>query len=387
LLAAASGLPGWIRSHRALAISGVLGAGAVVFLARFGGVLLPFLIAWVLAYLLDPVVTRIESRLERLSRGRDLRLTAVLLLYAGAGAAILAVGIPVVIALATNALALADLFAPANVSEYRRAAADLLVRYKAWVGMVPYADQVLQTLAGHQDKLIATTGELLQKAGQQIGSLVREMAVAVLSGGAGAMRLAIVPLALFYMLYDYVRIGTAFLSFVPRSHLQPAHRFLGRVDAVLGGYVRGQLTIICIAIAVFTSGLWLVGIRYAALIGPVAGLMSFIPYLGVFGMLPAVAVAFVSGGLSAQTLTRLAGIVVLCLVWQALEGLVLQPRLIGGAVALHPLLVLIALGLGGELAGIEGLMLAVPVAALLKVLWEEVRETVYGEENWLTQDV
>lgn len=117
------------------------------------------------------------------------------------------------------------------------------------------------------------------------------------------------------------------------------------------------------------------------LIGPLAGLVTFVPYLGLFGLLPAAVVSLIQGGLTTATLMRLLGLVGLALIWNALEGLVLQPRLIGKAVALHPLLVLIALAVGGELAGLQGLMLAVPTAALIKVLFEESRDIVYAHER------
>jgi predicted PurR-regulated permease PerM len=310
----------------------------------------------------------------------DARLSAVLLFYVVAGGALLAVGIPLLIALVSNALQLADFFTIPDLAASKQAAMRLYERYRTWIAMIPHSDELLQHLHGHQEQVIQTTGTFLQKFGHQAGQVVRSVAGAVLSGGAGALSLALVPVALFYMLYDYEHIGRVALELVPRSHLPWTERVVARVDSVLGGFVRGQLTIICIAMAVFTLGLWLLGIRYALLIGPAAGMVTFVPYLGLFGLVPAVVVALIQGGLTSATLVRLGGLVVLAVFWNAIEGLVLQPRLIGQAVALHPLLVLIALGVGGELAGVQGLMLAVPTAALLKVLFEETREIVYANE-------
>lgn len=382
LVAPLAGAASWVDQHRALMISAALVAGATALFLRFGHVLLPFLVAWVLAYLLNPLITRMERRLRPVTGAADARLAAVILFYALAGTALLAVGIPLIIALVSNALQMADLFAMPDLAGYKNAALSLYERYRAWIQMVPHSDELLQALHGHQDKVIATTSVFLQKAGHHFGQLVRSIAQAVLHGGAGAISLAFVPVVLFYMLYDHARIARVLIELVPRTHLPWTRRVLGRVDAVLGGFVRGQLTIIVIAVSVFTTGFLVIGIKYALLIGPIAGCLTFVPYLGLFGLVPAALIALIQGGLTSLTAMKLGALLVLALVWNALEGLVLQPRLIGSAVALHPLLVLLALGIGGEVGGLMGLMLAVPTAALLKVLWEETRDLIYGSERW-----
>jgi predicted PurR-regulated permease PerM len=377
-----AGAATWIDDHRAFLISAALIAGAVALFLRFGHVLMPFLVAFVLAYLLNPLITSWQRGLRPLVGEGDARLAAVILFYALTGTALLAVGIPLILALVSNALQMADLFAMPDVHAYKQAALNLYERYKAWIQLVPHSEELLQALHGHQDQVIATTSTFLQKVGHQVGQFVRYVATAVLHGGAGAISLALVPVALFYMLYDHARIARMLIELVPRTHLPWTRRVLGRVDSVLGGFVRGQMTIICIAMIVFTVGFLLIGIKYALLIGPLAGMLTFVPYLGLFGLVPAAIIALIQGGLTAVTAMRLGMLVVLALVWNALEGLVLQPRLIGSAVALHPLLVLLALGIGGELGGLMGLMLAVPTAALLKVLWEETRDVLYGSERW-----
>lgn len=371
---------------RAMWISAALVVVTAVVLLRFARTLTPFLVAYLLAYLLHPTILKLEGRIKRLWGSSDPRLHAVVAFYLIGGSALMAVGIPLVIALASNALQLADFFTLPDIASAKLAALRLYDKYHAWIAMVPHSDELLQALHGHQDQVIATTGTFLQKLGQHAGEVVRRVAGAVLSGGAGALSLAIVPVALFYMLYDFESINRVGLELVPRSHQAWTRKLLARVDVVLGGFVRGQLTIICIAMCVFTVGLWLLGVRYALLIGPMAGMVTFVPYLGLFGLLPAAVVSVIQGGLTTVTLMRLGGLVGLALVWNALEGLVLQPRLIGQAVALHPLLVLIALGLGGEVAGLQGLMLAVPTAALIKVLFEESRDIVYADERFTGQD-
>src|SRR5690606_21325567 len=138
--------------------------------------LTPFLVAYLLAYLLHPTILRLEARLKRLWTTSDPRLHAVVAFYLIGGTALMAVGIPLLIALVSNALQLANFLTVPDLATAKAAALRLYDRYHAWVAMVPYSDELLQALHGHQDQVIATTGTFLQKLGHHAGDLVRRVA-------------------------------------------------------------------------------------------------------------------------------------------------------------------------------------------------------------------
>jgi predicted PurR-regulated permease PerM len=127
-----------------------------------------------------------------------------------------------------------------------------------------------------------------------------------------------------------------------------------------------------------TLGLWLIGIRHAVVLGPLSGIANMVPYLGVVvGLVPAFFLALWQGGLSWTGLYLCGAILGLFLVLQLLDGYVFQPRILGPSVGLHPLAIMLALALGEHLMGLAGMMLAVPVAAVLRVVLEELHPLLY----------
>ncbi len=176
----------------------------------------------------------------------------------------------------------------------------------------------------------------------------------------------LVPLLTFYILMDTQAYKRSFLSLVPKLHRPKAVELMHRINVALGLYIRGQI-IVCITIGCFVSlALSLMGIDYAVLIGIFAGIVDIIPYVGVIlGLIPAFLIALVNKGLLYAIIT----IAVLeCVHWA--EGHIVVPAVVGHSVGLPPLTVMVALLVGAELGGIMGMFVAVPIAAILRVIIE-----------------
>jgi predicted PurR-regulated permease PerM len=170
----------------------------------------------------------------------------------------------------------------------------------------------------------------------------------------------------FYLLIDWDRMIASIDSWVPPRH-RATVRELGRdMDQALSGFVRGQSALCLILGLFYAGGLWLIGLNFGPLIGMVAGLISFIPYVGSFtGLGLSVGVAMVQ---FLPDWTWVAATFGVFMVGQFIEGNILSPKLVGASVGLHPVWVMFALLAFGSLFGFVGLLLAVPLAAMLGVL-------------------
>ena len=174
----------------------------------------------------------------------------------------------------------------------------------------------------------------------------------------------IIPVYLFYLLADLPQLKGFVESFIPERYRATYAEKLAEVDTVLSGFIRGQLSVCAILAVLYSIGLYFIGIDLAIAIGTLAGITFIIPYVGtIIGIVLSVAMAFLKFHDILHPL--------LCLGWfglvQALEGAVITPKIVGDTVGLHPLVAIIALLIGGQMFGILGLLLAVPLTAVLQV--------------------
>lgn len=186
--------------------------------------------------------------------------------------------------------------------------------------------------------------------------------VKIAAGMLAAM--VLIPLFTFYILMDAERYSAGFLRMIPTRWKKDVAELMHEIDTVLGRYIRGQL-LVCLTVGISIGvALNLVGLKYATLIGVFAGVVDIIPYVGVaIGIIPAFIIALVHGGILWAIF-----IVILMEIVHWLEGHIIVPAVIGHSVGLPPLVVMIALGAGAELGGIMGMVLAIPAAAILRVL-------------------
>jgi len=182
--------------------------------------------------------------------------------------------------------------------------------------------------------------------------------------------LLITPIVAFYMLRDWDNFVAKVDSLLPRSSKKSIRQQAKEIDKTLAGFIRGQLSV-CLLLGIFYSiGLYFVGLELGVVIGLLSGLISFIPYVGsIIGFITSVGIALAQF----DTLTPVLQVVAVFIAGQFLEGNFLTPKLVGESIGLHPVWVMFALLAGGVLLGFLGMLIAIPVAAIIGVL---IRHTI-----------
>lgn len=212
----------------------------------------------------------------------------------------------------------------------------------------------------------------------QAGTMVKEIWRHVsASGGALVMavtNLLLVPVVTFYLLRDWDDLVAWIRGMIPPRVRPTADNMARETDDVLGAFIRGQLTVMAALTVYYWIALWLAGLDLALLVGLIVGLISFVPYLGaIVGVLTAVIAMLVQ----TQELLPFVWLAVVFGIGQVLESNVLTPWLVGDKIGLHPVAVIFAVMAGGQLFGFVGVMLALPVAAVLAVLFR------HAKQQWL----
>jgi predicted PurR-regulated permease PerM len=263
--------------------------------------------------------------------------------------------------------------------------------YRAWMvewfqtHARPWIDRLLG-LAGMEEYTFQSfdgrqLAALLQEHWQQAGGVAKStfgfvfgylsrsgMALVVF-----AVNIVLVPILTFYFLRDWDRLVERVAALVPRNHIDTVSRLARESSESLGAFLRGQFLVMLAQGAIYAVGMSLVGLRMGLLIGIVAGLISFIPYLGAtVGIVLALVAAIVQeGGFNWPLLLMVSGVFA---IGQLAESYVLTPRLVGDKIGLHPVAVIFAVMAGGQLFGFLGMLLALPVAAVGNVLLRYAHE-------------
>ena len=167
---------------------------------------------------------------------------------------------------------------------------------------------------------------------------------------------------------------------MPRPYERLVIKLAKQCDEVLAEFLRGQLLVMLALAVLYSVGLWIVGLEFFLLIGMLAGLVSFVPYLG---FIVGIGVAGIAGFMQFHDIIHLVYILIVFGVGQIIEGMVLSPLLVGDRIGLHPVAVIFAVMAGGQLFGIVGVLVALPVAAVIVVLLRHVHER-YLESNLYT---
>ncbi|MEN0000505.1 MAG: AI-2E family transporter [Pseudomonadota bacterium] len=331
-----------------------------LFLYIFRSVLLPFLAGLALAYFLDPVA----DFLERRGLSRLWATVSILILFV----------VLFIVALVAIVPVLGRQF-----SQFMESAPG-------------YYEDLRQLL----NNLIASApwlGDLLEQGNGELSQSFNELASQAANVGAQLLRgvwssanallsvvglLVVTPVVAFYMLLDWDKMIAKIDSWIPRDNLQDVRRIGREMNSAIAGFVRGQGTV-CLILAVFyATALSLVGLNFGLLIGLVAGLISFIPYVGsIVGLVLSVGVAIVqywpdAAAIAADgyvpSLISIGIVAAIFFAGQMVEGNVLQPKLVGSSVGLHPVWLMFALFAFGSLLGFTGMLIAVPAAAAVGVL-------------------
>ena len=318
----------------------------VGFLYVFSAILLPFLAGMVLAYFLDPVA----DWLERLGLSR---LAATIVILVGF---LVALVLALMIVIPVLGSQLADFIG--RLPEYLSRLQELLTRIDtgwllATIGVDPASlREGLSSLLSQGASVLSTVFQSIWSSGRALIDI------------AGLF--VVTPVVAFYMLLDWDRMVAKVDSWVPRDHVHTVRSIATDINRSTAGFVRGQGTVGLIMGISYAIALTALGLNFGLLIGLFAGLIGFIPYVGsLVGLVLSVGVAFVQFWPEWQWVAAVAGVF---FVGQIIEGNILQPKLVGGSVGLHPVWLMFALFAFGYLYGFVGLLIAVPAAAAIAVL-------------------
>ena len=354
-------------SQKSILAWGAVALALVLALWLLAPVLTPFVVAAVLAYVLTPLV----DRLDGLARGRMPRVLAVLI-------------VELIFILAVLGLLL--LLVPVLTREWpllREQVPQLLDRLNAG------AQPLLQELGIKLSFNTASLKPALMKyfsanMEEAMGSLLASLKI----GGSVALtllgNLILIPVALFYLLLDWKQLVQRVLQLVPRRLRASYDSFVAEADEVLGQYLRGQLLVMLILAVYYSLMLSFFGLDLALPIGIFTGLAIFVPYVGFgLGLLLAVLAGLLEfsgdGGLSRVALM----VAVVYGLGQLVESLYLTPRLLGERIGLHPLAVIFALLAFGQLFGFVGILVALPVSAVLLVAIRRLRQRYLASRAYL----
>lgn len=313
------------------------------FLALFWaarGILGPFVAGFILAYLLDPPA----RRLEKIGVPRWLAAVVVLVVFVTLFALIILASAPII---QTEVLQFID-----NLPRLVENTQPLIEQMLRLTGSGKSIDDLVDNVSSYAVTWLTSSISTIVA-----GSLAFVNVISFT---------VVTPLVAFYLLRDWPVILAQVDSWWPRAHAPAMRGVLRDSNAALGGFVRGQ-SLVCLCLAIFYAVGWsVVGLNYAVILGILVGVLGFVPFIGVlFAVTLSMLVALGQYGLDFHALGLVVGVF---LIGQVLESSVLTPNLIGTRIGLHPVWVLFAVFAGGTVAGLAGVFLAVPVAAVLGVI-------------------
>lgn len=328
-------------------------------------VLTPFLIAAVLAYICDPLV-------DKLSLGGNKKLSlnrtpATVLVMAGIFAAIVLLFLILVPLLQKQSLLIAERLP--HLIENLRNNIEPWLQAKFGISLNIDAAHIQDIISKNWKSTGDIVGGVLATAGSQGLALIGLLA-----------NLLLLPVVLFYMLRDWDKLVQSIGELVPRDWIGQVKSIAREVDKVVAEFMRGQLSVMAALCVFYSLGLWLVGLEMALSIGLIAGLLSFVPYLGF-------ALAFILAVLLALLqFTSLAQVVPVLIVFgvgQLLESFILTPLIVGNRIGLHPVIVILALLASGQLFGFAGVLLALPVSAAIAVGLRHTKSSYLNSDTYL----
>jgi len=344
-----------------LAVIGVL-IGLILFIIKIASVFGIFIFSFVIAFLLYPLVDWVNER-------RIPRVWSILIVYIIIGVILVGISaaiVPAVIAQADSFLSKVP---------------DFIERFNAET--VPLISQKLEQLQGvgitpgdindYLNSLIPAVQKWALDAG-------KHLAAGLQGAVGGIVTMFTVPIIVFYLLLDAPKIYSSLMKFAPPRTGSEVDTLLENLSKMLGHYLRGQLKLSFLMFAITTIALWILGVRHALLLGVLAGITEIIPIIGpIIALIPALLAGYFEpcdagvgliGHFGLPGIGRALIILAFYLVLQWFEGNIMVPRIMGKDLNLHPLTVMFALLAGGYLAGVFGMLLGLPIAAVLKVIFE-----------------
>jgi len=308
----------------------------MVVLWLLSGVLLPFITGMAIAYFLDPTA----DKLEKMGFSRTAATTLITFVGLVLGFLLIALLVPqLVTQLASLVTAAPDYFATVQ---------ELLVK------KFPALLDEQSAIRGALDSFVKS----MQDSSVTVANAIFASAISVVDA---VVFVVVAPVVAFYMLLDWDRMVATIDSWLPRDHRHTIRELARDLDNVMSGFVRGQLTVCAILGTFYAIALVLVGLQFGLIVGLIAGLLTFIPYVGsLIGGALSIGLALFQFWESPEWIVVVA---IIFAIGQAVEGNFLTPKLVGGKVGLHPVWLMFALSAFGSLMGFTGMLIAVPVAA------------------------
>lgn len=340
-------LAGFIRKVQWTAIA--LLVGWLVW--KLSPILTPFVVAAMLGWLGDPLVDRLEAR------GAS-RNTAVIAVFVTMCLILLVVMLILIPVMARQIVTLIE-----SWPEYQ---AWLANWFTGQLAPLVQANFNFDLVAWFDSKHLM---ELVREHWERVGGIAATVIAFLSRSGMNMVlwltNLVLIPVLAFFFLRDWDRFVERIASLIPRDMLPTVARLAHESDDVLGGFLRGQFLVMIALGIMYGVGLWLVGVKVGILIGVIGGLLSFVPYLGPASVVVMGSIAaLVQGG----GWPMLVGVGVVFTVAQLVESYILTPKLVGERIGLHPMAVIFAVMAGGVLFGFLGMLLALPVAAVVNVM-------------------
>jgi len=335
--------PRWLNWHLATLTLAAIALGAVIWV--LSPILAPFLAAAILAYIFNPLVSRLEEK----GMSRAIGTVAAVLLLIFAVALLLVIVLP--------------LFYK-EVAQLTQLIPGFLEHLKSKV--VPWVN----TKLGIEIALDPSSfRQFMQENLSDAGGIAKRVFAGVGSGGLAVVgllvNLALIPIVFFYVLRDWPILLNNVDELIPRRYHVSVTEFAAEIDAVLSEFLRGQLLVMVIMSVFYVVGLWAVGLKFSLPVGLITGLLVFVPYLGV-------GLGMVLGTIAAvmQFDDAIYGVAVVWAVFgagQVIESFFVTPKYVGERIGLHPLAVIFALLAFGQVFGFFGVLLALPASAAILV--------------------
>ncbi len=324
-------------------LGALLAAFAIIYLLR--AVTIPLLIALFLAYLMNPLV----DHLVRMRIGRGLGIS---ILGVGAVGAIAGLVILIIPLIQKEIKELAD-----RLPLYARVVSDQVIPWAERITGFSIPSSFKEVLSR---RIPVISPALLAPLRAFLTYVFSSLYNLFLFG----LNTVLIPIYTYYILRDYEKMRSALLSYIPPAQQGRVVGRLNEVAYVLNNFLKGQLLIGLIMAVLYSLGLSLVGLEFAIAIGVISGLLNIVPYLG---LILGLGVALASSLIQFRDFYHPLGVAAVYIAVQAIEGYWLTPKIMGKRVGLHPVTIIVAVLVGGELLGFLGVLLAVPVTAVLSV--------------------
>ena len=323
-------------------------------LSKLGGVLLPFLLAWLTAYILEPLVLL----LQRLLKKRAVSVFTLYFLILLFGAIITLLFVPIIAKEFSHLYALID--TQINAMQWPAwIPRDIVLKVQEYLSTVDYKSILKQD--GMSDKLFGFAKGVWDT-------------VSGVYGIVGALfGIVTYLLYLVFLMLDFQSLSTAWKEYIPAKHKSFINQLAHDLEVQMNGYFRAQTKVVLSVAILFAIGFKVIGLPFAIMLGLIVGLLNYIPYMQLVGIIPALGLAAISSldDGSSIWLSMLLVIVVFA-VAQLIQEIFLTPRFMGGFSGLHPAIILLSLSVWGALLGMIGLIIAIPITAIILSYYKRI---------------